>query len=223
MIWRDLSVPGVMVVRSDPDIERGANDVQLRLTYQGVLLGSNSNSTRVNHKHELRKCFHRQLKRFWEVHPSISKVTLEDAKNPSTHYMIIPCLSTRYERNGYNFVPLVSGFFGLDCSVHILILRQDAPGGLIKSSDLDNRLKTIFDAMRMPKDGSELGKYIVPGDDEKPFYCLLEDDSLVTQVTLETDTLLETVSDPPDGNDVRLIVRVELKPYVLGPTTAVFA
>jgi hypothetical protein len=57
-----------------------------------------------------------------------------------------------------------------------------------------------------------LGGCDVPTEGEKPFYCLLEDDKLVTNVTVEADVLLETVSDPPNQNDTRLVIRIDLKP-----------
>jgi hypothetical protein len=54
-----------------------------------------------------------------------------------------------------------------------------------------------------------------PGSDEVPFYCLLEDDSLITKIAVETDQLLEDVGPQPDQNHVRLIITVRLRPYEL--------
>ena len=41
----------------------------------------------------------------------------------------------------------------------------------------------------------------------------MQDDRLVSHVSVEADTLLETVSDPPNGNDARLTIRIDIKPY----------
>jgi integrase len=52
---------------------------------------------------------------------------------------------------------------------------------LIKSGDIDGRLKTIFDALRMPKNLDETARQ-KPQDDEDPFFCLLEDDKLISEI-----------------------------------------
>lgn len=136
--------------------------------------------------------------------------------------MIVPYLSDKFNKYGYNFVPLVSEFFVLNCSISILLLRPDSPGKIIKSGDLDNRLKTVFDALRMPQSREELGGFEHPSDDESPMYCLLEDDRLVTHVSVETDTLLEPVSDAPNDNDTRLVIKVDISPYFLTRENSVF-
>jgi len=196
--------------------------MQLRLTYQGSLLGANNKNTRAGHKHEIRKCFHHQLKRFWELHPALSNLSLQDANNPAHYYMIVPYLAEKFSRYGYRFVPLVSAFFVVNCSISILLLRPDPPGQIIKSGDLDNRLKTVFDALRVPQSQDELGDYDTPADDENPMYCLLEDDKLIHHVSMETDTLLEPVSDTENNNDVRLLVKADIQPYFLTRENSVF-
>jgi hypothetical protein len=49
---------------------------------------------------------------------------------------------------------------------------------------------------------------------EDPFYCLLEDDKLISEVRVTTDRLLllprETQIDP---NDTLLVIKVVVKPY----------
>jgi hypothetical protein len=67
-------------------------------------------------------------------------------------------LAGQFARNGYNFVPLVTERLLLLCRLDVLFLRPDPPGSLIKSGDIDNRLKTLFDALRMPENASELGR-----------------------------------------------------------------
>jgi hypothetical protein len=112
-------------------------------------------------------------------------------------------------------LPLVIDKFALACSLDILFLRKDAPGSALDAGDIDNRIKTVIDALRPPKKPNEfIGdemKQIVPEDDQDPFYCLLEDDKQVSHFSVETDRLL----DPPnaDASNVRLIITVELRPY----------
>ena len=77
---------------------------------------------------------------------------------------------------------------------------------------LDNRLKTLFDALTIPtaNEGYHLRS---AASDEKPLYCLLEDDKLITKIAVETDQLLQYVSNPPKEHDVRLVITVRLRPY----------
>jgi len=66
-------------------------------------------------------------------------------------------LANKYQRCGYRFVPFVSKEYALACSLDILFLRRDDPGNLIKSGgDIDNRLKVLFDGLRMPQECGEI-------------------------------------------------------------------
>src|SRR6266849_6098917 len=52
---------------------------------------------------------------------------------------------------GKQFVPLVRQSLALACSLDILFLRREEPGSLIlQGGDIDNRIKTLFDALKMP-------------------------------------------------------------------------
>ena len=197
--------------------------MQLRLTYQGLLLGANGKNTRAAHKHEIRVALHRQLRHHWEIHPYLSKVALQDAENPSKYHMILPFMEEKYSRFGWRFVPLVTEFFKVRCSIQILLLRPDLPGSIIRSGDIDNRLKTLFDALRLPQSVDELGGADAPSTEELPLYCLLEDDRLIDHVSVETDVLLQPVSTTnPTKNDVRVIITVNLCPYVMTTNNMVF-
>ena len=48
-------------------------------------------------------------------------------------------------------------------------------------------------------------------ESEKPFFCLLEDDALITEVKIRADTLL-TPAEGASPNDAKLIIRVTVKP-----------
>jgi hypothetical protein len=91
----------------------------------------------------------------------------------------------------------------------ILFLRRDGPGSLIKSGgDIDNRLKVLFDGLRMPQGSEELCGDS-PCQDEDPFYCLLEDDKLISKVQVETNWLLTPQGQGERIHDVHLIIRVK--------------
>jgi len=88
-------------------------------------------------------------------------------------------------------------------------LRKGEPGSLIqRGGDVDNRIKTFLDGLRMPKaDEMEFcgDRQTLP----HPVHCLLEDDALVTAFSVKTGQLLTK----PNGNDsdVRLVVDVTVK------------
>jgi hypothetical protein len=130
--------------------------------------------------------------------------------------LLVTHLAENYARCGYNFVPLVTNELSLICGIDILFLRPGNPGEIITSGDIDNRLKVLFDALRMPTNSIELGKSLTPLDDKKPFFVLLEDDKLISHVSVETDTLLQFVTPKQDANEVRLIISVNLRPFDIG-------
>jgi hypothetical protein len=195
--------------------------MRFHLTYEGLLLGSGRADPRPDHKHDLRRVFHHQLRRLWDTtwlnemkHGSYVGAPKIDPNLPMRDG-----LAQRYATGSYRFVPLVREELALLCSLKILFLRPDPPGSLIQSADLDSRLKTLFDALKMPTEKSQLGKYLTPGDDENPFYCLLEDDKLISHVSVETDVLLQPTADGLTGNrtknDARLVIDVTVRPYSL--------
>ena len=124
----------------------------------------------------------------------------------------VTSVSERHSLYGWNFVPLVTQELSLLCGLDILFLRPDRPGVVLRSGDIDNRLKTLFDALRIPE-ANESYHARDRGPDEQPFFCLLEDDKLITKVSVETDQLLQFVTPRRDMNEVRLVITVTLRPY----------
>lgn len=205
--------------------------MEFRLTYEGPLLGASRNNTRAGHKHEIRRAFHHQLRRLWEVTPALRlKKAVEPLSGrvrsvdnvPFDEWHYANWLGQQFARNGYNFVPLVTEELGLLCGISILFLRPDPPGMLVQSGDIDNRIKTLFDALRMPRSKEELGGYTAPSDGENPFFCLLEDDKLITRVLVETDTLLAQLSAAPSAHDARLVLTINIRPIARTWANGVF-
>ena len=200
------------VIRTDPDFDADGVAMEFKLTYEGRLLGASTGRSRASHKHEIRKAFHPQLKRLWNVHPILNNKKMDGpGVEPDSR---LDVLASRFSVGDYNFVPLVTRDLHLLCGLHVLFLRPDAPGDILRSGDIDNRLKTLFDALRRPTETGEFGGYDQPDEDEKPFFCLLEDDSLVSQIAVETDILLQDVGGRFDDNAARLVISVTLKPYM---------
>lgn len=211
--------PTRIILRSDPDYRPEDDDMEFRLTYEGVLMGASKKNTRAKHKHEIRRVLHAQLRRFWRTHPYLKDARRSDPVkgrlgNPGIY--LRDHLAQMHDKHGYNFVPLVTEELSLVCALDILFLRPSMPGQLMKSGDIDARMKTIFDALRMPSNRDELGGYDSPSEDEKPFYCLLEDDKLVSHVSVTTDLLLEPTADDAGDHDARITIAVRLRPFTFG-------
>lgn len=199
--------------------------MQFRLTYEGTLLATQRDpltgqqDKRGIHKHDIRQVFHNPLKHLWDIVPHLKTgnrsgpdaVTF-DGDQPLSRD--IASLSARHGLYGWNFVPLVTQDLNLLCGLDILFLRPDPPGAVLRSGDIDNRLKTLFDALRIPEAGERYQEK-VPDAGEQPFFCLLEDDKLITKVSVETNQLLQFVSPRREVNEVRLVITVTLRPYEL--------
>lgn len=182
----------------------GEDVMEFRLIYEGILLTASRSDTRATHKHAIRKKLHKQLAELWQVHPLLQKMSTQRIPPDGLTYQ--EKLARRFERCGFHFVPLVSEEVEATCSLDILILRRE-PAGNVRF-DIDNRLKTLFDALRIPKDCDEVKAQ--PDDSEKPFFCLLEDDSHITSISVTTDRLLTPVEIGRSEKEVFLVINVKI-------------
>lgn len=235
-----MIIPKPILYLSGPedDYECWEPWMKFRLTYYGPLRPTNrdDNNDGTNplcvHKHDIRREFHKQLKQLWitnkflrehKVGPSFSprytplNASFGFADQDDESVKMHDIMATQYENRDFKFLPLVSEKFDLLCSLDILFLRHDIPGSLLNAGDIDNRIKTLIDALRMPQKRNEfIGRDmqpLLPADGESPFYCLLEDDKQVSHFSVETDTLLESKESNQDANMVKLIITVTLRPY----------
>jgi hypothetical protein len=180
--------------------------MQFRLTYGGPLGPSANRSKKTDQKHSIRLELHRQLKQLWYAHPLLKGNTkpVPDITGKSH----IERVGKNFERGGCLIVPLVTDEQSLVCSLDILFLRRGDPGDLLRQDgDLDGRIKTLFDALRLPKDLNEMpGEQLSP--EEQPLFVLLEDDSLITGFQVTTDRLLIPPESDENKNDVMLVINV---------------
>ena len=218
--------------------------MKFRLTYEGELRPTqrepidNQPNPLAAHKHRVRREFHKQLKHLWATDRFLSQYRISP-ENPnigenrtaaadSMYAMwapsedefvpLVDVVAARHANFGYRFVPLVTEYFDLLCSLHILFLRHDVPGSAIQAGDIDNRIKTLIDTLRVPNNQTELvGDDTSPRDGEIPFFCLLQDDNQVSGFSVETDTLLVPPGGASDDRDVKIVVTVELRPYFATP------
>jgi hypothetical protein len=109
----------------------------------------------------------------------------------------------------FEFVPLISEKFGYVAQLNILLLTSEEIGQTIsQGGNLDNRLKTLLDALRIPTT-DELPKNTEPEEDEVPFFCLLEEDSLISGISIESDWLLQPANDK---DQALLLIQVNSEP-----------
>jgi len=160
--------------------------MELTFVYRGKLKANGS----VEHKHEIRRIFHQQLREFWK------RATFD------------PSEKLARQIGKFRFFPLVVEEREEVAELQITMLRPESPGNLInQGGDIDNRLKTLFDSFRMPRKDDEIPSADSPGEGEDPFFCLLEDDKLVTKVSISTDQLLE----PHEKEYVHLLIHIIIK------------
>jgi len=165
-------------------------------------------------KHSIRKVIHKQLKILCAQEPLLKDAQKENLPQGTLHSREVkvprPLKSMFYTVSlcGYQFVPIINRPHELACALEILMLRREKPGAIIShGGDLDNRLKTLFDALRMPHHKSELSGVKIPSKEER-MYCLLEDDSLITRVSVNTQQLLEPSSKETSKSIVELLIHV---------------
>lgn len=192
--------------------------VEFRLIYKGPLSshrGGGRGGTVVKQKHSIRKQFHRQLRELWRdnhwLKQFMSDANLAQPGESPNLVPVVECMANNYKRCGFKFLPLVSKQWGIACALDILLLRRDDPGNLlIQGGDIDNRVKTLFDALSIPIYENQVEGFS-PDPDETPFYCLLEDDRLVTEVKVTADRLWVPIEKEENPEDVHLVVHAKTK------------
>jgi len=171
--------------------------MEFRLFYRGPLKSNGG----PDQKQAIRRYFHKQLQKLWKQVPLKD---FGDFLNPNPKQGEI----TLVEKVGdFQFVPLVSERIHLIAEIDILFLRPEEPGAIVtQSGDIDNRLKTLFDSLRMPKDKTEIPKGDNPKEGETPFFCVLQDDFLITSFSVISDRLLVEANP----SEVVLIIEVRV-------------
>lgn len=170
------------------------------LYYRGILKSNRGPKD----KQDLRRRFHRQLSQLWTHKPlSGFHVKLLDKTVNDQSTNIVRTIQ------GFDFAPLVCERLSLVAELRITLFRPQAPGDLVGSGgDIDNRIKTVLDALKVPSEPNALPVGDAPLADEQPFFCVLEDDKLVTGLTVTTERLLEPNLD---SNEVLLLVEVTVR------------
>ena len=187
--------------------------MEIRLAYDGLIPAEQPSNAdkRSDLKQEIRRVFSDQLRKRWRDSPKLaqwkSKGFVSAARidgryvvPPQDHPEYFPFF--RVPICGFQMVPLVSWHNNLGCELDV-VFTGEGRSAILPHGDLDNRLKTLFDALRMPINAKEVPGNM-HGDGKQELYCLLEDDSLIRKFSVLA------VEDPgsPVQHDVRITARV---------------
>jgi hypothetical protein len=206
--------------------------MRFRLVYRGPLPASGNSSKKPDDIRRIRDQFHPQLALLWETHRALTRLKFtsrvpdgsggryinidgspfEPEFGPSTPLQkgfVDLCEPIRQGDRSY--IPLVRKSLDLTCSLDILFLRQEEPGSLVlQGGDLDGRIKTLFDALRIPVP-DVAAKY---PQAQNVTYCLMESDALISSFEVDSDRLLFPETTHP--HEVMLIVDVGIKIMRMG-------
>lgn len=174
--------------------------MEFTLHYRGLLKSNRGPDDKL----DLRRHFHTQLAALWTQAPlsAFRRKLLDPTYAPSDLNVIIPI-------QGFNFAPLVAAKLRLVADLDITLLRPEPPGQLVnQGGDIDNRLKTLLDSLTVPSSPNALPRNAKPGSGEDPFFCLFEDDNLITRIGATSDRLLEPTSN---ASEVIVLIHVRIK------------
>lgn len=177
--------------------------MEFTLYYQGQLK-SKCNAVE---KHEIRKIFHVQLKQLWKQPPLVGFKDLTEYSTSKDNFKL------PIEIGDFSFIPRVTERMSSIAELDIILLQPAKIGILHNSGDIDNRLKSLLDALKIPHEPGALPENAMPDENEKPFYCLLEDDSLVSRLNVRTEQWL---GRPVNSKEVLAIIHVKTKLTKIG-------
>ena len=168
--------------------------MRFTLYYRGRLKANGD----LKHKQALRRYFHRQLDNLWNTLP-LSHLAPELDK-PSTSSIVTK------EIGNWKFSSIVNTKLHTLAELDIIMLRPGSKRVIAQGGDIDNRLKTLLDALSIPIGPEQIPSKDTQTGDETPLHCLLEDDGLIVGVSVSADQLL----DCKDTSEVVLLVRVSI-------------
>ena len=208
--------------------------MRFRLVYSGSLRSS-GNDSKPEDVRDIRDELHQQLKILWQTHtalkrlkytaqirrtsgvsntpgwPPLNFITNDPPKWAENVPRMFADLCEPVPVGNRKVIPLVRKSLSLACKLQVLFLREEDPGSLIfKAGDLDGRIKTLLDALKMPSSDDD-ARYPSAHD---PLYCLMESDTLVTHFDVETDRLLK--SPTRKATEVQLIMQVSIDVLEVG-------
>ena len=177
--------------------------MKFKLLYFGEL--RTNPKKRAQHITDIRMQFHHQLKKLVEHSPwtNLRKYMMPNpSKSP---------VATRHI-GGMDFNPIVTPNLKLICELDIQLMHPEIVG--VARADIDNRIKTLLDALRCPQNEHEIGEN--QPRNIGPIYTLLQDDYLVTRLSVNTSHFLapnmfDVTPREKNGDEERLFLMVDVK------------
>lgn len=151
--------------------------MKFKLLYFGDIL--TNPKKRAQHIADIRMQFHPQLKRLVDFKPWNHLTNFMESGNTKS-----PIITKHI--GGIDWNPIITPNLKMIAELDILLMHPEIVG--MPHSDIDNRVKTILDGLRCPQNEHEIGQN-TPRD-IGPIYTLLDDDHLVTKLTVNTSHLL---------------------------------
>lgn len=206
--------------------------MRFHLVYNGELRPM-GNHPKPDHVRDIRNKFHPQLEYLWQVHTALKRLRQSAIvkRNPAEYLGVAkdsplgpdrdlekyPAredeidLCAPIQKGEKLYIPLIRKSLDLNCELNILFLRQEDPGALVlQGGDIDNRIKTLFDSLRMPD--ADVEKRFPQAHD--PIYCLLENDTLVSGLSVSTDRLLFPSTEFP--HEAHVVIEVVVRVLKVG-------
>lgn len=154
-------------------------------------------------KHAIRQALHEQIRTLCVSDPfeDTFKPDFEGKRSEKEQPMYV-------EHDGKRYWFLISAYLKTVVDLSITILVPHEVGRIVQNGgDIDNRIKTLFDALRVPAVSSE-----IPSSDQFEYgqtgmYCLLQDDKLINRVSIRS----YQDHAPIDADSVKCLIEVETK------------
>ena len=169
------------------------------LHYEGKLKSSDTAAG----KHRIRTSLHRQLKSICadSRFSTVFAKDLEDRRDLDDAPLFI-------EHSGKRYWFLISEHLKTVVDLDISLMLPHEVGAIVKNGgDIDNRIKTLFDALRVPSVASEIPRSDDFDYSDGGMYCLLQDDKLINKISIQSFQDFDPIS--PDS--VRCIIKVTTK------------
>ena len=154
-------------------------------------------------KHLIRQALHDQIKSLCEADPFAQafKNDIEGTRKQEEKHMYV-------EHGAKRYWFLISEYLKTVVDLNITILVPHKVGRIVQNGgDIDNRIKTLFDALHVPSVLSE-----IPSSDSFNYtsggmYCLLQDDKLINRISIQS----YQDHAPDDIESVKCLIEVETK------------
>jgi len=179
------------------------------LSYDGPL-PSTGNSygkkwiAKLPHIWKIRNAIHPQIEQVFKTHPAFTST------NTNRSRAAWGILNQPISVGAAQFYAIARSKLHLKCELDVdILVNHDLASIVNNAGDLDNRIKTLLDALRVPAAPQEIQGHMPTNIVD--YCCLLENDILISALRIET--FRNTAAPLTAGADhVRLNIKVRLEP-----------